>query len=118
MNPAMTDAETPAPPFEFADVALDLPTRDSFQYRIPEPLRGQIPLGALVRVPFRNLEKIGCVVGLGNKPKTDKTIKFIAQRVVADFRLEPELLELAAWMSEYYFCPLGEAVACVSAIGM
>jgi len=103
---------------EFADVALDLPVADSFQYRIPGPMRGQIPLGALVRVPFRNLEKIGCVVGFGDKPKTDKIIKFLAQRVVPDFRVEPDLLELAAWMAEYYFCPLGEAVACVSAVGL
>ncbi|MBM3333360.1 primosomal protein N' [Candidatus Sumerlaeota bacterium] len=103
---------------EFADVALDLPVGDSFQYRIPEPLRGQIPIGALVRVPFRNIEKTGCVVGLSDRPRITTTIKFLSQRIVTDYRVDPPLLDLATWMAEYYFCPLGEAVACVSAIGL
>ena len=118
MSRTMSRSENSTPQAEFADVALDLPTGTTYQYRIPEPLRGQIPIGALVRVPFRNLEKTGCVVGLGNAPKTDKTIKFLSHRVVPDYRVDDDLLDLAAWMAEYYFCPLGEAVACVSAIGL
>jgi primosomal protein N' (replication factor Y) len=103
---------------EFADVALDIPAGESYQYRIPQPLRGQIPVGALVRVPFRNLEKTGCIVGLGDRPKTDKTIKFLSHRIMPDYWVDGSLLDLAAWMAEYYMCPLGEAVACVSAIGL
>ncbi|KPL11182.1 hypothetical protein AMJ85_04300 [candidate division BRC1 bacterium SM23_51] len=109
---------SPEPSAEFADVAVDVPAGKTYQYRIPQPLRGQIPIGALVRVPFRNLEKIGCVFGLGDQRKTDKTIKYLAKRVVPDYWVDGDLLDLAAWMSEYYFCPLGEAVACVSAIGL
>jgi primosomal protein N' (replication factor Y) len=114
----MTLVENSIRQTEFADVALDVPVDTAYQYRIPEPLRGQIPVGALVRVPFRNLEKVGCVVGLGDQPKTDKTIKFLSHRVVPDYRVDGDLLDLAAWMAEYYFCPLGETVACVSAIGL
>ncbi|MCX8038236.1 MAG: primosomal protein N' [Candidatus Sumerlaeia bacterium] len=114
----MAVSDTQSCSWEFADVALDLPLEGTFQYRIPEPLRGQIPRGALVRVPFRNLTEIGCVVGFGDKPNTDKPIKFIAQRVVPDFRVDGDLLDLARWMAEYYFCPLGQTLACVSAIGL
>jgi len=103
---------------EFADVALDVPAGWTFQYRIPEPLRGQIPVGALVRVPFRNLEKTGCVVGLSDQPKIETTIKFLSQRIMPDYRVDGDLLDLAAWMAEYYVCPLGEAAACVSAVGL
>jgi len=114
----MTSGREIAPAAEFADVALDIPAGETFQYRVPEPLRGRIPLGALVRVPFRSGEKIGCVVGFSTTPKTDKAIKHLSQRVVPDYRVDPELLDLAAWMADYYVCPLGEAVACVSAIGL
>jgi primosomal protein N' (replication factor Y) len=114
----MMISESQTAPFEFADVVLDIPAGTTYQYRIPEPLRGQIPIGALVRVPFRNLEKTGCAVGLGDRPKIETTIKFLSHRIVPDYRVDADLLELAAWMAEYYFCPLGEAVACVSAIGL
>jgi len=114
----MNRPDEPTPAAEFADIALDVPAGTTFQYRIPEPLRGQIPMGALVRVPFRNRDKVGCVVGLGDRPKIEKEIKFLLHRVVPDYRVDSDLLDLAAWIAEYYICPLGEAVACVSAIGL
>ena len=46
--------EGDAPGERIAAVALNLPLRRTFDYLIPPGLRGQVHVGARVRVPFGN----------------------------------------------------------------
>lgn len=97
---------------KYAEVVLDLPLYKIFHYEIPANFQDIIKKGHQVLVPFGALEKTGYVVGLLENTEV-KNIKFIKQ-ILLDIPVIPEeLLELAYWMSDYYLCSLGEALATV-----
>jgi primosomal protein N' len=43
----------------FAEIALPLPLRQTFLYRVPERLDGDVRPGVQVQVPFRGMTKRG-----------------------------------------------------------
>jgi primosomal protein N' (replication factor Y) len=90
-------------------VALNVPLPMLFDYAcdddgVPEP-------GARVRVPFGRREMLGIVVQQADDSALDaRRIRKISA-VLADFPLLPnELLELAAFLSDYYQHPFGEVL--------
>src|SRR5213593_611439 len=50
------------PTMPFAEIALPLPLRQTFVYRVPEPLDGEVRPGVQVQVPFRGATRRGFVV--------------------------------------------------------
>ncbi|MCE5228484.1 primosomal protein N' [bacterium] len=101
----------------YARVALNRPL-DPLTYYIPESLSDQLRVGALVEVPLRNETAAGVIVDIVDEPGTKHQLKPVARRLSADFSIENSLIELGRWLSEYYFCSLGEALACMSFIGL
>jgi primosomal protein N' (replication factor Y) (superfamily II helicase) len=88
----------------FCDVVLPVPLDRAFTYRIKE----EAPtVGGRVIVPFRSEKLIGVVTRLH-----DETPPVEARPIEAVLDREPilttELMELAAWMAQYYLAPLGE----------
>lgn len=83
------------------EVALPLPVRRLFTYRLAGPIP---PAGTRVRVPFRNRTLTGWVLGPGSEVRGVRDV--IA---VLDSRpsVGAELLDLARWMAEYYVAPVG-----------
>ncbi|MFH1498257.1 MAG: primosomal protein N' [Verrucomicrobiota bacterium] len=80
-------------------------------YKVPERLRDQVEVGALVRVPVVNRILLGIVAEFGEpadfpvdrlKPLTDVVYPFPAMR--------PDLLRLAKWMAAYYSCGLDSII--------
>lgn len=111
------DSKQPAEPeHAYADVALELPVRTTYQYAIPEDLRATIRKGSLVVVPVRNRQASGCVVSLSGDKKV-KSIKQILAQITPDFAVDEDLIELGEWLAEYYYCGIGEALSCISFIG-
>jgi primosomal protein N' (replication factor Y) (superfamily II helicase) len=102
-----------------AAVALNRPFREPFTYLVPEELVGQLEPGMLVEVPLSSQEVIGCVVELDPPDITTGTLKLqsIRRRVSPDYQLTGELLRLARWMADYYFCGIGEALSTMSMVG-
>jgi primosomal protein N' (replication factor Y) len=113
----------------FAWVAVPVPGLDVLQYRIPESFDVP-PVGARVLVPLGNRQLTGCVVrtdgqtALGSrlpasdswppesrKPKAETDIKDLIDVIDDDSFLPPDVVELAAWVADYYACGPGEAVA-------
>ena len=92
----------------FADVALPLPLRQTFTYRVPEALAGEIAVGMQVEAPFRGRARRGWVVGL--QPESGREALDLA-RVLAVPPLSPHLMALARWVSDYYVAPLGMVIA-------
>ena len=90
----------------FADVALPLPIDGCFTYRIPPGMAETIQPGARVIVPFGNRQLTAYVVGLGHEPRVEK-VKEIRELLDPVPLVDPRILELCAWISSYYFCPLG-----------
>src|SRR3989338_2531324 len=96
----------------FAQVAIATPLHQLFTYRIPdENWAGKIGPGMRLVVPFRNKKTIGFCIGLTEEPPQDfdeKKIKTVLE-VKDDFAVfSPKMLELLAWLSDYYLAPIGE----------
>jgi len=110
--PSSTQDSSPV----YADVILPLPVTANYQYLVPPEMQGVLQIGALVKVPLRGRAVKGCIVGLSGKKKCESP-KPVEKILSPGFSIEPELIELARWISEYYFCSLGDALSCVSFIG-
>lgn len=98
-------------PVRCADVALALPLENIFSYSIPPECEPQIKPGVRVRVPFRNREMIGYIVGQRIMETSSKTkLKPIIQ-VLDDIPVLSEpILKLTHRISEYYGSSWGEAI--------
>ncbi|MDF1536998.1 MAG: primosomal protein N' [bacterium] len=88
----------------FARVALPRPVEETFHYRIPENLAGQIFPGTVVHVPFGRQTMTGVVTELlDSSPVKTRAIVSIAH-------ISPvpgPLLELSLWAALYYLSPVG-----------
>lgn len=96
----------------FAQVVLDLPLITPFHYKIPEFLQTELQVGQWVEVPFNHQFCQGVVVGVQKDPPFfTGEIKGIKRLVHPDWRLPEDLLMLTEWISRYYCCSWGEALA-------
>ncbi len=97
----------------FARVALPLPLRRTFVYRIPDALAARVKTGVQVTVPFRNRAARGFVVEVAAEAPPDapagKVLDLAA--VLAAPPVSAHLLALARWIADYYLAPLGEVLA-------
>ena len=100
----------------YADLALNLPVNQTYQYIVPPHLRETARVGSLAMAPVIKRQVAGCIVELSNEKKHER-LKEIKGLLTPDFQIDAELIQLAKWISDYYFCSLGEALACVSFIG-
>ena len=93
---------------KYADIIVDITHSQidrTFQYRIPEALRGQIHIGDKVLVPFGNGNRriSGYVVGLSDTPFCEESrLKDIAGTAPGGVEVEAKLLPLAGWIRENY----------------
>lgn len=97
----------------FCDVALPVPLDMVFTYRIGE----QPPIaGGRVLVPFRNERLSGVVTALHDREPSMQA-KTVLQVLDSEPVLEPRLMELAQWISQYYLAPIGEVVRTMLPLG-
>jgi primosomal protein N' (replication factor Y) len=92
----------------FCDVALPIPLDQAFTYSV----NGAAPsVGARVLVPFSGQKLMGVVLRLhDDRPGEGIEVKPV-QQVLDDTPLLPkELMQLAAWIAQYYVAPLGEVL--------
>ncbi len=93
--------------FIYCDVVLPVPLDRAFTYKLND--EDKPPVGGRVVVPFRNEKLIGVVTRLH-----DEAPPVEARLVEAVLDQEPilnaELMELAAWIAQYYLAPLGEVL--------
>jgi len=95
----------------FAHVAFPIPVRRTFVYAIPEGVEGCVP-GVEVTAPFGARVKRGIVVQVSAEADHDpERVKPLARLLSPDPVIDASGLRLAAWVSEYYLCSLGEAIA-------
>ncbi|NNE44885.1 MAG: DEAD/DEAH box helicase family protein, partial [Gemmatimonadetes bacterium] len=113
--PALTDGHVapaaPAAPANalVADVALPLPLRKTFAYRIPDEHVGGVHRGARVNVPFGSRMLTGFVVGF-DPPDAPDNLKPLAAVVDTHPLVDEELLSLTRWIAERTLCSWGEAL--------
>lgn len=107
-----TDDGAPAPPAAgYVEVALPVPLRRLFTYRVPEPLRGKLEAGARVAVPFSRRKLAGFVVAHREEPPEGvKRVYSVAGALEREPVFEPELLAFLDEAARYYLHPLGEVL--------
>jgi primosomal protein N' (replication factor Y) len=93
----------------FAHVALSLPLRRTFVYRIPEALTASVKPGVQVEVPFRGRARRGHVLEVTGSTEIAE-VRDLAG-VTASPPITPHLLTLARWIADYYLAPVGEVLA-------
>jgi len=99
-----------APPY--FELVFDLPLNRSYSYRGDE--KGAAAVGKRVMAPFGRREVLGFVVAESEAPPEGvpmEAIKAIRRVVDALPVFGKDEIELARWISSYYLCGLGEAVA-------
>ncbi|MEA2104353.1 MAG: primosomal protein N' [Candidatus Cloacimonadota bacterium] len=90
----------------FAEIAIPINHPKTFTYQIHENLNPQI--GQRVLVPFQYKLRTGIIVSFPETISFDPAkIKDVAEIIDDEPLVTAELLELARWISKYYFCPLG-----------
>ncbi|MAC47279.1 MAG: primosomal protein N' [Oceanospirillum sp.] len=94
-------------------VALPVPLRRCFDYVIPPQLQNSyLPVGARVRVPYRNRELIGVIMQRQVTPDVAlEKLKPIAELLDDASLLSEEQLQLAQWLARYCHGPIGEVIA-------
>jgi primosomal protein N' (replication factor Y) len=97
----------------FCDVVLPVPLDRAFTYKLKGGEDGlpalDPPVGGRVVVPFRKEKLIGVVTRLHDEapPVEARLIEAVLDQEPI---LNAELMELAAWIAQYYLAPLGEVL--------
>ncbi len=91
----------------------------TFDYKIPDGLRGKISVGMRVKVPFgfRNNLVEGIVTKI-TETSSFVNIKEIKQVIGSEPVCSHKMLELCLWISRKYFCTLYQAIRLATPPGM
>ena len=81
-----------------------------FTYRIPESLEETLHPGSLVQVPFANRRLQGLVWNFADSCDLPK-VRDVQTVLDPCPVITPSLMQLADWISGYYYCPLSDVVA-------
>lgn len=92
----------------YVNVAVPLPMRKLFTYRIPAHLQPQP--GARVLVPFGTQKLTGIIVETDVPPHPEAKLieELLDEHTPA---IIPAIMDLTRWMADYYLCSWGEALA-------
>jgi len=95
---------------EYIKVAIPININELYTYSLPEGIKAEDVIGKRVLVNFRNRKLRGYAIEKGeytDKYPIKEILKIIDNRVI----FNDEIINLAKWMSEYYFCGIGEALS-------
>jgi primosomal protein N' (replication factor Y) len=94
-----------------ADIAIDVPGRDTYTYRVPPALLAALRPGDCVSVPFGPRTLRGFVLDLHQRmPPPAVRLRDIGERR-AGVSVPVHLLALIQWGARYYRCSIGEFLA-------
>ena len=96
----------------FVDVALPVPLRRLFTYRVPSGMPAP-SLGSRIAVPFHGRKLAGVVVALREEEPTFRT-KDVLGVLDGDVLFQPALIEFLREAADYYLHPLGEVLRVAS----
>lgn len=110
-NPTARESVLP----EFAEIALPLPLRQTFTYKLPMVLRDGVGVGTRLLVPFGKRNLTGYVVELHQELSPDlgieeSSVKEAIEVLDKEPLLTPEILNLTRWTADYYASSWGEVL--------
>jgi len=94
---------------KYVEIVTALPIDRTFQYRVPEGAVRVPEVGKRVRVPFRSTDRVGYIVKVEDKPMVECPRDLLD--IIDDEPIfSAEMIELARWIKDNYFCSWGEAL--------
>jgi primosomal protein N' (replication factor Y) (superfamily II helicase) len=93
---------------KLCNVAVAVPLRTTFTYKIPARLAAEIQVGCRVLVPFRKKSTVGVVTEFIDTPPAGARLREVQKSFDVVPALNPNLLELGQWIASYYVAPIGE----------
>lgn len=96
----------------FAEIAIPVPVRQLFTYRVPPHLAERAAPGRQVTVPFGRRSAEGFIVRLtADAPAVEPgVLKELTEVDGAGPAFSAELLDVTRWVADYYLCSWGEAL--------
>jgi primosomal protein N' (replication factor Y) len=94
----------------FVSVAVPVPFLDPLTYNVPDRYATVPPIGARVRVPIGTRTVTGCVVAHAASFDGDATPRDVTDVVDEEPFLPPAIVELCAWVADYYIAGVGDAI--------
>lgn len=94
---------------KYAEVAVNAPVKNTFDYAIPDDMRGIIQLGHLVQVAFGTARQHGIIVGLRETTEVRQT-KPLLELLDPLPVVSSAQIALARWLSEAYLAPLNDCL--------
>jgi primosomal protein N' (replication factor Y) len=115
VSPNRTPNAEDRPKPEYVEIALPLPLRQTFTYRLPVGLRENVKLGARLLVPFGKRQLTGYAVALHTKisPELEieeETVKEALELLDGEPLLTEEIIRLTQWSADYYAASWGEVL--------
>ena len=103
-----------------AQVVLNLPLEQPFDYLVPEPLRAMLNVGQRVEIPFGagNRTEVGFCVGLTQFGDEQRKLKYLTSVVDRVPIVSDHLLQLTKWIAEQYLCGWGQVLDSVIPAGV
>lgn len=96
----------------FVEVALPVPMRQAFSYKVPDSVSTLPKKGMRVKVPFGRQQLIGLVTGISDTCNlAPQQIKSIIELLDEEPLLPDSLYKLTVWAARYYFCSLGQMLS-------
>jgi primosomal protein N' (replication factor Y) (superfamily II helicase) len=97
----------------FVEVALPLPPRQTFTYKLPDETASRVQLGSRVLVPFANRTITGYVVAVhatldAELGIDEAAVKQVTQLIDETPLVNEEILALTKWTADYYAASWGE----------
>jgi len=93
---------------KLCNVAVAVPLRTTFTYKIPAGFAAEIQTGSRVLVPFRKKSTVGVVAEFVEAPPAGTKLREIQKSLDPVPALNLKLLELGKWIASYYVAPIGE----------
>ena len=93
---------------KLCNVALAVPLRTTFTYKVPDRLAAEIQPGSRVVVPFRKKSLVGIVTEWTEQGPPDTKLREVQKCLDVIPALTKNLLDLGQWISSYYVAPIGE----------
>jgi len=95
----------------FAEIILPLAVGNTFTYRVPDELKEEMIPGKRVVVPFgKNKVYSGLVFKIHNQAPTLYEARYIQSMLDSEPIIQTQHMDFWEWISDYYFCHLGEVM--------
>ncbi|MBR5623658.1 primosomal protein N' [bacterium] len=97
---------------EYVSIAFEANLDTHYTYRVPESLREGARMGTRVMAPLGKTQRVGYIVKEDSEIPKGIELKEISSLVDKVAMITPPLMKLAIFVSDYYFCGLGQALRC------